>query len=649
MRHRWLAMLLIALPAGSEAGTAPYPAGRAIAGVAGAASPRHVAVAGPARVLAAAAMPVPLPVDAVQIDSTYYDLQDFGSLGTRIVAASDGRVHVTWQDDFCHLATGGCPPDPGDPRAYEQRGMGYAFRSSGGAWTNLGKVQDPNLWSCCVTAVDHLGGHGTIAVLADGRAAIAQHMDEDCVDLRGDFYLENAAGGSSFTGYLTPQSDYLFPQVVANPNGSFVVLGEIPLHPPANPAYQETQEIRITRLPAAGTAFVCPGGWQCGPWTAVAPASLFRDGHPAFPSLANASNGRVGIAVGDLGGNVYLIESSDGTFAAGTVTTRNLTNSLDATIVATDSTSTQYRPYVHCHLAYNDTMPHVVWSELQARRVDATTIDYWDYRSRIRHWSPQRGITTVKQVAPGEADHYDDLFAAGSGPIAGFNTVSVDWPQVGFSANGQEIYVVWLRFVDAEIDPTAHAGLSGVVTGIGFGDIAASVASGTGAWSPPQNLTQTPGTDERFVSLASRNQGGRAHLVFQASATNQAGVAAIGDRNPDSGPPTENFVRRIAYLDRRLTASTIAAGPAREAARAALRIVSNPAVGRARFVLDNPASSDVRVYSADGRLISRLLPRPGGMMEWDGRDARGRPAPAGVYFARAAAVPSPAIKFLFVR
>ena len=32
---------------------------------------------------------------------------------------------------------------------------------------------------------------------------------------------------------------------------------------------------------------------------------------------------------------------------------------------------------------------------------------------------------------------------------AGFNTLSVDWPQVGFSADGREIYVAWLRFADA--------------------------------------------------------------------------------------------------------------------------------------------------------------------------------------------------------
>src|SRR5262249_19029538 len=57
---------------------------------------------GPSR-RATALFAVPLPEGAVQIDSTWYDLQDMGSLGHRIEVGADGRVHVTWQDDFCEL------------------------------------------------------------------------------------------------------------------------------------------------------------------------------------------------------------------------------------------------------------------------------------------------------------------------------------------------------------------------------------------------------------------------------------------------------------------------------------------------------------------------------------------------------------------
>ena len=63
---------------------------------------------------------------------------------------------------------------------------------------------------------------------------------------------------------------------------------------------------------------------------------------PTRPLLERASDGKP-ITVADVGGNVYLIESSNGTFAPATITTRTLTYYTDATITAGDSTSTQSR------------------------------------------------------------------------------------------------------------------------------------------------------------------------------------------------------------------------------------------------------------------------------------------------------------------
>src|SRR5205085_389261 len=148
--------------------------------------------------------------------------------------------------------------------------------------------------------------------------------------------------------------DYMeFPQVTANPNGSFTLLAE---NPRAG-AYDGVTSFRVSYLAAPGTHFTCPLGWQFGAWTSPYSQTLFPHGVPGFPSIACSSKGHVGVAVADVGGNVYLIESSNGTFAAGTVTTRTLTNYSDATITASDSTSTQFRPYIHCHVAYNDTTP----------------------------------------------------------------------------------------------------------------------------------------------------------------------------------------------------------------------------------------------------------------------------------------------------
>jgi len=102
-----------------------------------------------------AASPVGLPAGAIQLDSTYYDLQDLGSMGTRVVATLDGRVHVTWEDDLCNLDPGGCPPNVNAVQPYPQRGMAYAVRGSTGTWTRLGKVTDPSI-GCSQCVPEHV-------------------------------------------------------------------------------------------------------------------------------------------------------------------------------------------------------------------------------------------------------------------------------------------------------------------------------------------------------------------------------------------------------------------------------------------------------------------------------------------------------------
>jgi hypothetical protein len=641
---RTIALAILAWAGVSAAREGPNPAGRLVLPLDGVAPATPPATATRLRVTAPAAtqaVPAPLAAGAVALDSTWYDIQDMGSLGPRIVVGADGRVHVTWQDDFCEFDANGCPPNLNLPQPHPLRGMGYAWRDVASTWHHLGKVEDPAIRVCpCVSEV--FGGFGAIAVAPDGRAVVAQHMNEDGCDLRGDFYLQDAVGAADWAAYLTPitEPSYLFPSVAVTPGGSFIVLSEIP----KAAYYDETETFRISRVAAAGTAFVCPTGWQGGPWTQVIASSFFRDGFPAFPSIAASSNGRVGVAVGDFGGNVYLVESSNGTFTAGTITIRNLTNYSDASVTATDSTSTQFRPYVSCHLAYNDTTPHVVWSELQARRSGSSVV-YFDHRSRIRHWSSVTGASTVTQVQAGQADRFDDIDQGLSGPLCGFNTISVDWPQVGFSADGSEAYVVWLRFSDAEIDPTGNMGLPGVITGIGFADIAASLRVGAGPWGPPQNLTSTPSTDERFVSIAQRNPAGQAHLLYQSSATNEAGVAAIGDRGGSPG----NLLRRIAYLQRQLDGTTVSVAQEWTPAAPALRAYPNPARGAVRFTATSPLrDGEIRVYSADGRIVARV-PLRGAAASWDGRDAKGRRAAAGLYFARIDGEPANrGTKFLLV-
>ena len=646
LRAAVLAIALALVSASAQARTSPNVMGAQPRDLfAGATTSAAVAPLAQAPNSAQAIVPVPLPAGAEQVDSTYYDLQDMGSLGPRIVVGTDNIIHVAYQKDFCELG-GGCPPNVLAPDPFPNRAMGYAFRTAG-VWNHPGKVADPRL-HCSQCVPELVGGFGTISQSPNGAIAIAAHMNEDGCGRRGDMYLEDGAGSSSWSGYLTPipqppaDPDYLeFPQVSANANGSFTVMGESP----RTGAYDGVTALRVSYLAAPGGAFTCPVGWQFGAWKSITTPSLFPHSTlttpPSFgfPSIAHSSNGRVGVAVADIGGNIHLIESSNGSFATGTLTTRTLTNYSDATIIAADSTSSQFRPYIHCHVAYNDTTPNVVWSELQARKVGGV-IQSFDWHSRIMHWDPIRGAEVVKQVAQGEADQYDNVDRGLKGPLPGLNTITVDWPQVGFSANGVETYVAWLRFVDAEVDTSAHINLAGICTGVGYGDVAASVARAGQPWSSPQNLTSTPATDERFFSLATYNTASKAHIVFQAASTNQGGDNILGDRgNTDRTHPPLVLLRRIAYLERTLSASTVGVDlPESRLFASSLFASPNPSPSGVRFAFRDGVAAGTRVavdiYSVSGRHISRVLSGPHGSLEWNGRDTSGQRAMAGVYFAR---------------
>jgi hypothetical protein len=369
--------------------------------------------------------------------------------------------------------------------------------------------------------------------------------------------------------------------------------------------YDGVAAFRTSYLAAPGGHFTCPLGWQFGGWTSVYTASMFPHGVPGFPSIARSSNGRVGIAVADFGGNVYLIESSNGTFAAGTLTTRTLTSYTDASITAPDSTSTQFRPYIHCHVAYNDTTPNVVWSELQARRIGGV-IQSFDWHSRIVHWDPIRGAQVVKQVAQGEADQYDNVDRGLKGPLPGQNAITVDWPQVGFSADGAETYVAWLRFSDAEVDTSAHMNLAGICTGVGFADIAASVARAGGPWSAAAEPDEHA-DDGRALLLARGAQPGRSARTWCSKrrprtrrAARSSAIAARRRSCCCAGSRTSSGRSRRAWW-------TCRPSPRRRSSHVDDRH-AQPAASRVRFSLaaGSSAFGAVDVYGVGGRRVATV-------------------------------------------
>ncbi|MCK4546981.1 MAG: T9SS type A sorting domain-containing protein [Candidatus Eisenbacteria sp.] len=582
------------------------------------------------------------------VDSTYYDLQDMGGLGKRIVVAPNGEVHLSYQNGFCYLAPNGCPPDPNEPDPFPKRAMGYAGHA-GGSWYFPGKVTDPDLPQCCASP-DDLGGYGAIALTPDGRAAIAQHMNQDGCDRRGDVYVDSGVGTGDWEAYLgeiTPES-YMFPQLVANPNGSFTMLGEVP----RGGEHGGTFDVRVAYLGEEGQEIDCQTiYWQFGSWRSIIDLGLFIGETPEFPSIAGGSDGRVAVAVVDNGGNVYLVESSDGTFDPGTTALTNITNYSPDGITDPDSTSCEYRPFVQCDVAYNDTVPHVVWCEMQARK-EGDSFYLIDYRSKVKHWSPETGVETVYQIPPGVADLYDEPYLGLPGYYPGFNTATVDWPQVGFSDDGARTYVVWVGFNDTDVDTSVHAGLPGIVLGVGFGDLYFARSDGRG-WMEPENITDSPDRDDRYPSLAVLNPDGLAHIVYQTSAAAAAGGSIIGDR--DEEPLDLHYILYHEFQTGYY--GTVAREETAGLPFSALRCYPNPGRSSVHFSVgvDVGGRIDVSIFDVTGRRVAEVtaVKQAGGILdiEWNGRGDGGSAVASGVYFAALAVdgVPQGVQRFVLVR
>jgi hypothetical protein len=74
----------------------------------------------------------------------------------------------------------------------------------------------------------------------------------------------------------------------------------------------------------------------------------------------------------------------------------------------------------------------------------------------------------------------------------------------------------------------------------------------------------------------------------------------------------------------------------------------NPTTGPVTVRAEDAAAVSVQVYDVAGRMLAGL-DGSAGEVTWDGRDALGRPAPSGVYFARVRAEGSSAKTLRIVR
>ncbi|MFQ6103047.1 MAG: hypothetical protein ACE5OP_02010 [Candidatus Glassbacteria bacterium] len=432
-----------------------------------------------------AEMEVPSPPRIFQVgtivDSTIYDHQSNATLHQRIATVGDSALHATTM--YSPVSD------------FTERGMKYYYYD-GTAFTDLGYIEGSG------TGDEH-GGYGSVVSyyvpsLEIGNIAVmTSHTNLD----------SRAYGSHWYSFYDANQGQGSFTPT-EGPPGSGSDLCDRLLWPSLYITNDETGDMAMV-----GFTFdqSCEGGiddilvthktfgdtmWGDPVLLHTLDYANAWKSFPNIPMLAGADNGLMCIASADMGTNVYLWYSTD----AG-VTWSNRVNvsgyPVTPIICPPDSTSTEYRPMQNNAIAVSPGgMPHVVWTEYQAR---GSAIDslytpgvsgLYQYRTKLTHWDPVHGVTTVYRHPAGLAD-----FAEGTA-----FAYNVGHPTIGFGETDDIVFVVYEGFVDEDQDPT---------NGIYFGDIYVSMSTDGGAtWEDRVNITDSPGSDDLYPAIARKNPQG---------------------------------------------------------------------------------------------------------------------------------------------
>jgi hypothetical protein len=163
-------------------------------------------------------------------------------------------------------------------------------------------------------------------------------------------------------------------------------------------------------------------------------------------------------------------------------------------------------------------------------------------------------------------------------------------------------------------------------------------------WEPDPWTRSQPAF--RFVHLVhSLGSPDSMRLAVARARSRGAGwVYVTNDRLPNPWDETPVYWDALVATVETTTVSV----DAPPAGRDGLRAWPNPARGTIHF--EPPVGSDrqeIEIFDPTGRLVIRI---PAGRSpEWDGRDRVGRPAAAGIYFARVRGTPSAPVRMALVR
>lgn len=579
---------------------------------------------------------IPSPPRAFQIgtvvDSTIMDHQSNGTIAQRIAMVGDSALH----------ATAMVSPDP----LFTERGMRYYYYYNGSFTKTTGYTEGSGVGN-------ERGGYGSVLGYywpdrgIGDVAVVATHTNLAGRDFGLHWYVfqDIFEGLAAFGPYEAPPGSgteicdaFLWPSFYVSNDavGHIAMIGFTFDAVCTNgdddikatyKTFDDSEWSEPVLLDETGD----PGNW--GP------------SGPDIPLMGGSDAGIYAAVTPSFGANVYYWESTD--FGQTWGLRQSLTgNPLEPVPVPADTTSTEYRPLQNASIAVSPNgTPHVIWTEYQAEDNTGDGLytigedPLFQYRTKMQHWDPINGITTVYR-------HPDGLANFAGGTAFSYN---VGHPAIGFGPNDSIVYAVYEGFVDTDQDPTNQ---------LYFGDIYVSVSTDGGAtWKDRVNITNSPGSDDLYPSIARLNQQGVVQELPGFSVGTPDGINdfVLIYQNDDvagtflrADEPEANWdMMLIAPVDFDTIQTTGIEDDKPESgglprAFALAQNYPNPFNPQTTIRYTLAADTDVRltIHNLRGEVVATLvsgIEKAGERaVTWNGRNAKGATVSSGIYFYRLA-------------
>jgi hypothetical protein len=560
------------------------------------------------------------------VDSTIYDYQCNGAVGRRIVAIGDSALHVS-----CMVS-----PDA----AFVTRGMKYIYYF-GGSFTNFGYIEGNGTGN-------QRGGFGAVVGYYSpdaglGNVAVAcSHTNLDGRAFGSHWYSYQDAfqGLGAFSPFEGDPGDgsnvceaFLWPtlSVVNDLTGSMAMTAMT-----GNQVCQSGADViavihKDYNDASWGTAMLLDTMDDPSQWSGPG---------PDIPILEGADNGRVGVVTSEFGTNVYYWESTDAGVTWGT--RENLTGyPITPYKVPPDTTSDVYLPLQAATVAMSPGgTPHAVWPAYQAEGVLPDSLytpgvdAVYQYRTKLEHWDPIHGVTTVFRNPAGLANFVVTTQFA----------YNLGHPTIGFGPTDDIIYVVYEGYVNDDVD---------VTNGVNFGDIYVSMSTDGGAtWEDRVNITNSLGSDDLYPAVSRVNPQGAYQELPGFSVGNPDGIndfVMIYQNDDVAGTwmrgdePSANWDMLLVAPVDVMPATGIGDGKGTGGGASIPKAFSlgqnypnpfNPSTA-INFSLAERADVTLRIHNLRGQMVRELVKgtREAGTysVHWDGRDSIGQQVASGVY------------------